>query len=648
MPASHPARRRMKGRRPGSRPATDTHAARTGGDIRSHGTRAHRDPSPFQSYVISPIANLLGGGRGSHAAPRRDMGPDIPAHESENAHMLSGDENGVTEEDMLTLQGFAGAKRLAQIARANGDAAVNIDANSSNDGSSASSTRRRRRPAPAAARFEAKLERKYEQNPFVVWLGMLAKAVASALGTAGLVLAAALYPVYSLTPAPVLDFIVRNLFNAGYLIYMTRLGRWLHLRSVRDAREKKYIHSRGIRPSSLSTSTILPIPFLGDNYTYLLIDHATREAAAIDPADPYAVHELATQLRVDLVAVLTTHKHHDHAGGNLRLQKLRGGRLRVYGHARDRIPGVTRGCAVKPGDVLRVGETDVGVIHVPCHTDGHVVYCVMGAEADVEGGGAEGVPSGVEGAGGGDDGDGGGGGGSLPAHRIEAVFTGDAIINGGVGAFFHGDAKDCYDNLHVRLKSVPDAALVFSGHEYMLMNLRFSHWLDETDENVATALREVATRRHHSFTTQPSSMAVERRVNPFFRVKERAFLGKIEELYVAMRRSARKKWYRRYVPDWLDRSAFIAAVEGPDRRDAEMGKLARKIGGTGPDFADISRDPDEPSAIECVKGIKTCQELIQYRHAIDQATAGEGGAEVDEDESPAAEAPEPGPVRVDA
>mmetsp|Transcript_1185 Transcript_1185/g.5142 ORF Transcript_1185/g.5142 Transcript_1185/m.5142 type:complete len:183 (+) Transcript_1185:1687-2235(+) len=182
----------------------------------------------------------------------------------------------------------------------------------------------------------------------------------------------------------------------------------------------------------------------------------------------------------------------------------------------------------------------------------------------------------------------------------------------------------------------------------MLMNLRFSHWLDESDENVATALREVATRRHHSFTTQPSSMAVERRVNPFFRVKERAFLDKIEELYTAMRRSARKKWYRRYVPDWLDRSAFIATVEGADKRDAEMGKLARKMGQTGPDFADISRDPDEPSAIECVKGIKTCQELIQYRHAIDQATGGGGGAEVDEDESPTADAPEPGPVRVDA
>ena len=247
---------------------------------------------------------------------------------------------------------------------------------------------------------------------------------------------------------------------------------------------------------------------------------------------------------------------------------------------------------------------------------------------------------------------------SVRAIRLNACFvcsfTGDAIINGGVGAFFHGDAKDCYDNLHVRLKAVPDEALVFSGHEYMLMNLRFSHWLDDSNEHVAAALREVATRRHHHFTTQPSSMAVERRVNPFFRVKERVFLDKIDDLYAAMRRSARKKWYRRYIPEWLDRSAFVVAVEGPDKRDAEMRKLGRKIGtGTGTnDFTDVnSMDGDVPSVLECVKGIKTCQELIQYRHAIEQsAGAGGGGSEAsggggDEDDEPPTP-PDPGPVHI--
>ena len=233
---------------------------------------------------------------------RRDMGPDIPPHESENAHMLSSTNgvDAVSEEDMLTLQGFAGAQRLAQIARQNGDASVVVDADSSTGTSTSTggTHRRRRRPTAAARRFEASLEHKYEQNPFIVWFGMLAKAVASALAAAGLAIVAAVYPIYSLTPTPVLDFLARNLFNVGYLIYMTKLGRWLHLKSVRDAREKKYVHSRGVRPSTLSTATIVPIPFLGDNYTYLLIDHATRQAAAIDPADPYTVFELAQKLRV--------------------------------------------------------------------------------------------------------------------------------------------------------------------------------------------------------------------------------------------------------------------------------------------------------------------------------------------------------------
>ena len=106
----------------------------------------------------------------------------------------------------------------------------------------------------------------------------------------------------------------------------------------------------------------------------------------------------------------------------MKLQKLCGNiKLRVYGHVKDRIPGVTT--RVKPGDVVKIGETDVGVVHVPCHTDGHVVYCVMGdggdVDADVEGGGAHpstvGVPTN----------DGAGGAGSLPTHRIEAVFTGE-------------------------------------------------------------------------------------------------------------------------------------------------------------------------------------------------------------------------------
>jgi glyoxylase-like metal-dependent hydrolase (beta-lactamase superfamily II) len=65
------------------------------------------------------------------------------------------------------------------------------------------------------------------------------------------------------------------------------------------------------------------VPILFDNYAYLLIDHSTKCAAVVDPAVPEVVIEFAEKLGVRrIVAVLTTHGHHDHAGGNLALTKM--------------------------------------------------------------------------------------------------------------------------------------------------------------------------------------------------------------------------------------------------------------------------------------------------------------------------------------
>ena len=337
----------------------------------------------------------------------------------------------------------------------------------------------------------------YERSPFAVWMGMLLNLLASALATAGLGVSAAVYPLYAVTPTPVLAFLGKSAFNLGYLIYMSPIGRWLHLRAVKSHhRTNQPPHSRGVRPSPLTTCSVLPVPFLADNYAYVLVDHATRECAAIDPADPYGVKDLCDRLELNLTAILTTHKHHDHAGGNHELQKACGGTLAVYGHALDDCAGVTR--RVSPGDVVRVGQTRLGVVHVPCHTTGHVVYAVLGNGDGADGDRSETVsPAGAsvdERASDANEGDDGGGGAdAFDARRVEALFTGDAVINGGVGAFFHGGPRDCYDNLHVRLRKMPDAALVFSGHEYMQMNLKYARWLDESCE--ATAARRGRWRR---------------------------------------------------------------------------------------------------------------------------------------------------------
>src|SRR5690242_10337619 len=100
---------------------------------------------------------------------------------------------------------------------------------------------------------------------------------------------------------------------------------------------------------------IVPIPCLSDNYAYLLVCRETKEAAIVDVSEAGPVlaaieqgagtqdsrRDLSALLQqgnredIRLVAILSTHHHPDHVGGNEAVRsKL--GIDRVYGHASDR------------------------------------------------------------------------------------------------------------------------------------------------------------------------------------------------------------------------------------------------------------------------------------------------------------------------
>lgn len=51
------------------------------------------------------------------------------------------------------------------------------------------------------------------------------------------------------------------------------------------------------------------LPALEDNYMYLIVDKATREAAVVDPVDPAAVLKAVQDQKVNLTSILTTHHH---------------------------------------------------------------------------------------------------------------------------------------------------------------------------------------------------------------------------------------------------------------------------------------------------------------------------------------------------
>ena len=148
----------------------------------------------------------------------------------------------------------------------------------------------------------------------------------------------------------------------------------------------------------------------------------------------------------------------------------------------------------------------------------------------------------------------------------------------------------------------------------------------------------------------PSSLAVERRVNPYFRVRDRAYVDKIQRLERHMERGKRRRWYRRYLPerrgkDAADERARAPTAESSPRRTSS--------------WADSARFPAPPTTAESLRCIETLQSLTQYRHLLEdepieapRASRRDGsGAEGEADGEPVERtstgrrrAPAPGPV----
>jgi hydroxyacylglutathione hydrolase len=221
---------------------------------------------------------------------------------------------------------------------------------------------------------------------------------------------------------------------------------------------------------------VVPVPQLSDNYAYLVIDPGSREAAVVDCAEAAPVLGEVERRRVRLVAVLATHHHFDHVGGNLDLLAAVPG-LRVYGSADDapRIPGITH--RVRDGDAVEVGSLRGRVIMIPAHTSGHVAY-------------------------------------HFPDQA--AVFTGDTLFAGGCGRLFEGDAGQMMRSLG-RLSTLADATRVWCGHEYTEKNLRFASELEPRNRPLAEKLARVQALRREGRPTVPSTIGEEKATNPFLR-----------------------------------------------------------------------------------------------------------------------------------
>jgi len=221
------------------------------------------------------------------------------------------------------------------------------------------------------------------------------------------------------------------------------------------------------------------LPALSDNYMYLLIDEASREAAVVDPVNPESVLAAVEEAGVTLTTVLTTHHHWDHASGNEKLVSSYPLPLKVVG-GDERIPALNQ--RVGEGDTFKVGSANVRCLFTPCHTTGHICYYITHGESNPH-----------------------------------LVFTGDTLFLSGCGKFFEGTADQMTASLSA-LSALPDHTHVYCGHEYALSNLAFAAHVQSGNAALAAKTEDVAQRREEGRPSVPSTIGEEKSYNPFMRV----------------------------------------------------------------------------------------------------------------------------------
>ena len=144
--------------------------------------------------------------------------------------------------------------------------------------------------------------------------------------------------------------------------------------------------------------------------------------------------------KINLTAIVNTHHHWDHAGGNDEMLK-KFPKTPIVG-GKD-CQSVSR--TPKNGEKFKIGQSiSVTPLYTPCHTQDSICYFL-------------------------EDG------------NDRAVFTGDTLFIGGCGRFFEGTPAEMNTALNETLAALPDDTKVFPGHEYTKQNVKFLVSVSQTE-----------------------------------------------------------------------------------------------------------------------------------------------------------------------
>ena len=162
----------------------------------------------------------------------------------------------------------------------------------------------------------------------------------------------------------------------------------------------------------------------GDNFSYVIADESTLEAAVVDSS--FNAGEILRVLKTEnlgLKYIINTHGHSDHTAGNAELLSVFNAQTVAHNLSR-----INAAIMVNDGDILHVGNVPIKVIHTPGHTPDGICLLVDNNK----------------------------------------LLTGDTLFVGECGRIDlpGGNSKSLYDSLFNKLLKIDDSVEVYPGHDY--------------------------------------------------------------------------------------------------------------------------------------------------------------------------------------
>jgi len=165
------------------------------------------------------------------------------------------------------------------------------------------------------------------------------------------------------------------------------------------------------------------IKYRGDNFSYVIGDEVTKEAAVVDPSfNDDALIQFVKNQKLKVKYVINTHSHMDHTSGNNALKQSLHSKIVAH-----KLANISKDIEVVDGDVIQVGSIAIKVMFTPGHTPDSI--CLF---------------------------------------FDRKVLTGDTLFIGECGRtdLLGGNVEDMYSSLFGKLMTLDDGIEVYPGHDY--------------------------------------------------------------------------------------------------------------------------------------------------------------------------------------